>query len=320
MKKLFASLIFGLLVSGIVSGSLTPVYGAGQLFGITATGAGLPSTLYTINTSTGVETTIGLTGFTGCGAMDFDTVGKKMYAICGNSGSPGNSGSGPYDLITINLGTGQGTLVNTLTGTSQNIADMSFRNSDNTLFVVGGGGGGNPPNTLYTLNIGNGVLTTLGVIDTRSGNGGAFSPADVLFHSSLFSDFDTLSQVNGAPAFIASHTYTGFPGGNLRINAMDFMPGSNILFGSVNDGNQATTNYIATVNTGTAEVTNIGLTVSSLDAIAFISDDVVGGELLSIDSTALILAGAQSFSWMIPVVLSIVGIGLFVASRKSENS
>jgi len=41
-------------------------------------------------------------------------------------------------------------------------------------------------------------------------------------------------------------------------------------------------------------------------------------EFLPIDSTALILAGAQSFSWMIPVVLSILGIGLFVVSRKSE--
>jgi len=47
-------------------------------------------------------------------------------------------------------------------------------------------------------------------------------------------------------------------------------------------------------------------------------DVVVGGEFLPIDSTALMLAGAQSFSWMIPVVLSVLGIGLFVVSRKSE--
>jgi len=47
---------------------------------------------------------------------------------------------------------------------------------------------------------------------------------------------------------------------------------------------------------------------------------VVGGELLPIDTTALLLAGAQTFSWMIPVVLSVLGIGLFVVSRKSENS
>jgi len=47
---------------------------------------------------------------------------------------------------------------------------------------------------------------------------------------------------------------------------------------------------------------------------------IVGGESLSIETTSLILAGAQTFSWMIPVVLSVLGIGLFVVSRKSENS
>jgi len=47
---------------------------------------------------------------------------------------------------------------------------------------------------------------------------------------------------------------------------------------------------------------------------------VVGGEILPIDATSLLLANAQSFSWMIPLVLSGIGIGLFVVSRKSENS
>jgi len=44
----------------------------------------------------------------------------------------------------------------------------------------------------------------------------------------------------------------------------------------------------------------------------------VGGEIIPIQTISLLLAGAQSFSWMIPVVLSILGIGLFVVSRKSE--
>jgi len=44
----------------------------------------------------------------------------------------------------------------------------------------------------------------------------------------------------------------------------------------------------------------------------------VGGEIIPIESTSLILAGANSFSWMIPVIVSAVGIGLFVVSRKSE--
>ena len=49
-------------------------------------------------------------------------------------------------------------------------------------------------------------------------------------------------------------------------------------------------------------------------------DREVGGEFLPIETTSLLLAGAQTFSWMIPVVLSVLGIGLFVVSSKSENS
>jgi len=48
---------------------------------------------------------------------------------------------------------------------------------------------------------------------------------------------------------------------------------------------------------------------------------IVGGEFLPIDAAALLVAGASATSaWLIPVVLSVLGIGLFVVSRKSENS
>jgi len=42
----------------------------------------------------------------------------------------------------------------------------------------------------------------------------------------------------------------------------------------------------------------------------------VAGEIIPIEQTSLILAGAQPFSWMIPVTLSVIGIGLFVIRRK----
>jgi len=45
---------------------------------------------------------------------------------------------------------------------------------------------------------------------------------------------------------------------------------------------------------------------------------LIGGEIIPIEATSLLLAGAQSFSWMIPVVLSGIGIGLFVVGRKNE--
>ena len=47
-----------------------------------------------------------------------------------------------------------------------------------------------------------------------------------------------------------------------------------------------------------------------------IDDGVVGGEIIPIETTSLLLASAQSFSWMIPVVLSVLGIGLILVRRK----
>lgn len=43
--------------------------------------------------------------------------------------------------------------------------------------------------------------------------------------------------------------------------------------------------------------------------------EIIGGNIIPIDSASLILAGANSFSWMIPVTLSILGIGLFILRK-----
>jgi hypothetical protein len=45
--------------------------------------------------------------------------------------------------------------------------------------------------------------------------------------------------------------------------------------------------------------------------------DIVGGHGGPIDKTALLVTGAQlSASWMLPVLISAIGIGVFVVTRK----
>jgi len=44
---------------------------------------------------------------------------------------------------------------------------------------------------------------------------------------------------------------------------------------------------------------------------------VIGGKIIPIETTSLILAAAQSTSWLIPVVLSIAGIGLALIRRQN---
>jgi len=60
------------------------------------------------------------------------------------------------------------------------------------------------------------------------------------------------------------------------------------------------------------------IAIDDLKVQLFQSTVVVGGKIIPIESTSLLISSAQTFSWMIPVTLSILGIGLFVVSRKSE--
>ncbi len=45
-------------------------------------------------------------------------------------------------------------------------------------------------------------------------------------------------------------------------------------------------------------------------------DEMVGGMIFPIDTMALLIAGAQSVAWIIPISLSIVGIGLVLVKRR----
>jgi len=93
--------------------------------------------------------------------------------------------------------------------------------------------------------------------------------------------------------------------------------GTKIIFNSERDGNREI--YVMNADgTGQTRLT----TNTSIDEFPDwqpIVEQAVGGTLIPIDATSLLLANTQSFSWMIPVVLSVLGIGLFVF-RRSENS
>ena len=69
-----------------------------------------------------------------------------------------------------------------------------------------------------------------------------------------------------------------------------------------------------------SQIQQEGIIVSHTGFLASLTlqQDLVGGELMPIETTSLLVSSAQSFSWMIPVVLSVLGIGLFIVSRKSE--
>ncbi len=62
---------------------------------------------------------------------------------------------------------------------------------------------------------------------------------------------------------------------------------------------------------------NLFLSILYFKTIIVDEAPAVGGSMVPIDTSALLLAGAQSISmWMIPVVLAGIGIGVFVIKRK----
>ncbi len=248
---------------------------AQTLFGLAHSGPDGLSTLYRINSATGGFDPVGSgTGFQRCSGMDFRA--GTLFATCERASD------NTHVLIMIDptsgaggevgpTGVGSGTLISLI----KTASDISFRNSDGVLYAHL-----TPVTSLWTMSVTGGSIelvreTFLG----GSGNGIAFSPEDELFHADGKS-LNTLDQTDGSVTFVADLVFPDKCSSNCRVNAMDFLPGTEpgteTLFASVNDrspgvGERPHKNFLATVNTTTGDVTIIGEgeTVKGLDAIAF---------------------------------------------------
>jgi hypothetical protein len=283
---LAGSVIVGITVIMSIS-MIGPAYAQPVLYGAAhvSTGPGnqgSPSTLYTIDPTTGVATPVGAIGFNSCSGIDFHPLSAVLYGACRDP-TTGNS-----VLITINTSTGAGTLVG-LTGLealpqpggNTGIPDISFRNSDSTLYAFLQG----TLDSLGTLNTATGQVAFIGVTgDTGGAHGMAFDLSDTLWHTRLSGTvtLNTLNPNNGA--FTNQFTIAlpdldaGIPE---RINSLEVEPATGTMYGiarGFNIGNYA----LVTVNTSTGVVTQQGgLTQTGLDAIAF--EDVEDVEPVEID-------------------------------------
>jgi len=199
MKKLFASLIFGLLVLGIAPVSMMDAYAQSTLYGIGFFGPDGLSQLYTIDTTTGIATPVGAgIGFERCSAMDFDPLTGILYALCERA-----DGSDLSVLITINLTTGVGTeegLTNAegLPGVFFfAFPGMSFRNSDGVLYAHAEG-----DDHMVTIDITTGQATDLSAGSIGCvGDAVAFSLADTLYLAAC-NELITVDQTTGG--FVSS--------------------------------------------------------------------------------------------------------------------
>ena len=306
--------LFSLMIPFSINDAMaqTPLYGAANLDVIDRPGGA--SSLYLIDQTNGNAVLIGPIGFDACSGMDF--LLGIMYATCMRTDTT------TIVLVTINLNNGAGTEVGPLNLSQLNLErnpDISFRNSDNILHAYFMNPGGSSQ-TLGTININTGAASSIGLTGVSGGgNGIAFSAGDTLFHGRTFNldqTLNTMNQGTGASSTLFNVAWPGI-GGLGRPNAMDIEPGTGVLFLSIGAGEGNPVN-LASMNTGTGVITSIGQTQIGLDALAF-APAGIGGELLPINTTALLLAGLQSSAlWMIPFVVSAIGIGAVLIRKKSS--
>ncbi len=106
-----------------------------------------PSSLHTLNPSTGISNNIGLTGVGPIAGLAYDVSTTTMYGIAG--------GPGPAVLYTINLNTGMATPVGT---TTIQAGSLQF-GPDGNLYA---GGSGADSGNLFKINTQNAVTTFVG--------------------------------------------------------------------------------------------------------------------------------------------------------------
>jgi hypothetical protein len=217
------------------------------------------SSLYSISPTDGAATLIGAIGFNKVSGIAF--VGPILYGV-GYTGAV-------QSLITINLTTGVGTAVGP-TGVTSNFSDLSYRGSNGTLY-----GFQNSGNTLRTFNLSTGALTLAATLG-GSGGGNAidFSSGDVLYYGHAFA-LDTVNPMTGATLSTVTidYTGTGITGADMRPNALEFDSGSGLLWASILRGGDSSSassylNNLVTINPTTGQVTNLGVTITGLEALA----------------------------------------------------
>ena len=249
-----------------------------QLFGI-ANDTDVGNILYALDPLTGAATPISsfvspIVGF--ISAMAFHPTTKVLYAIH-------LGGLGSRTLMTIDPCTGAGTDVVALTGSFDSIEDMSFHPTGLGLYVyvsrvVNG-------SYVGSLNLATGAVTDPSPVlihpASPTGHGLAWSPV-ALGTPKLYNAWNggLRSEVPGVGGiFLGAFSWPpeftcDSPGtGCISPTAMDYQPGTNVLYASINASGGAGY-FLATIATTEFPiVTSVGPTVSRLDALAFYPND-----------------------------------------------
>ena len=242
--------VMGLAALTMLLACIGPARAGPAIYGSAYIGQGGAASLYTIDPTTGAGTLVGAMGFNRVSALDFNPSNGVLYGV-------GQDASDNVVLITINTATGAGTEVGVLGNFLSQ--DIAFRPSDSTLFSYNGG-------LITTINTTTGAATVL-FNDPDGfplGNALAFSSGGTLYTADQ-ANLRVVDQTLGGT--ITPLVSLNYPVDGSRANGMKFDFATGTLYASVVSGGPGT-NYLATIDLGSGDVTMIGATVAGLDAIA----------------------------------------------------
>ncbi|MFO1093926.1 MAG: PEP-CTERM sorting domain-containing protein [Planctomycetaceae bacterium] len=243
--------IAALAAAAVLTGSAAETY-AGVLYGADGSGSN-PSTLYTIDTSTGAATAIGSIGYAVTG-LAFDPTTGILYG-----GTTRNSSF--IGLLTIDTTTGAGTQVGTYNTSvfsfTESMADISFDSAGNLYGWLEPGS-----DDLYSINKATGAATLVGEAGIGTATSGlAFDNSGTLYLESL----GTLYTLNPATGGVLSSVSAVSAAIGLGL-AVDE---NNVLYGLEKQDFSQTARNLITIDKTTGAYTIIGPTADRMDALAF---------------------------------------------------
>ncbi len=242
---------------------LQPLYGAAHR------GVNGPSVFYSIDAATAAASMVGPIGFEKVSAMTYvldGTANPSLFAV-----GERMDGSNQSVLLTIDPCTGAGTEIgSTGLGPGADFNDAAQSPDSGVLYAYVFGNG-----DLRSFDVSNGGSAFIGdaMLPFNGGHGLAFRSdfgvPTTLFHTTG-DELDTVDVTTGLGAFSVMLTYPASLT-NARLNALEVDPSSDVMFGSANlgFGGAAADNHLATVDTTTGNVVDLGSTQGGLDALAF---------------------------------------------------
>jgi len=283
----------------------------GDMFGGTSNNAQTPGAVVLISQTDGSQTFVGdptVTG--GLSGIASDSSGRIFGSTVGGSGVQSN-------IIEINPNDGSLISSNPITvqGQAVKLQDLTAQPGTGTLFGYTEDDLAFEEN-IITIDPSTGFGTLIGSplnLPPSSNEDGSigFAPDGTLYflERSASGSLHTLNPADGSVITSVANA------DNISTDALG-VRSDGTIFVSLDTGSA----QILTINPVDGTSTSIGSGTLGISDLDFLRCQTVGGELLPIDSTALVLAGLQSSAvWMIPTLAGLAGAGFYLIKFRTTK-